>query len=210
MKRIFVSFFALLVSSHIVFGQTLTSDIVFRDLKKRYDSIKSFQGSITISISSKSYSGTIKYLKPSMLKINFAQGIDIISDSKSMWIYIKGDNTVIKQPILKAKGGKSIFASEFINPYDKYKSEYIVVLDKYNDKEYAFKMKNKPDVFSTFSEAQLVCLNNGLISSLVGKTFSGQDVKISIKYSSVNTDIDTREFFFTPPADAQVLVNLFD
>jgi outer membrane lipoprotein-sorting protein len=209
MKRILLVVFTFLVLPYFVFGQVLTSDIAFRELKKKYDSIKSFRGTITISIGNKTYSGPIQYLKPNMLRISF-QGLEIISDSKSMWIYVKDNNVVIKQPILKVKGGRNIFASEFINPYDKYKAEYIVVLDKYTDKEYVFKMRNKPDVFSTFTEAQLVCLNNGLISSLVGKTFSGQDVKISIKYSSINPDIDTREFFFTPPADAQVFVNLFD
>lgn len=209
MKRlaVVVLFVALL---GIVFSAP-TADVAIRELKEAYNSILSFEGTITIKVGSKVYSGAIKYKVPNKLKINFysPSSIDLISDGSSIWIYIKGNNTVVKQPILSRKEGRLIYASEVINPYDKYNKEYIIALEKYDDKTFSFILKAKPDVFTTFSSAKLVALKNGLISYISGTTVTKENLTIEMKYSRVNGNIDDREFFFTPPADAQVLTDIF-
>ncbi|MCX8028911.1 MAG: outer-membrane lipoprotein carrier protein LolA [Brevinematales bacterium] len=209
MKKFFVVFSFTLISG-MVFS-TLTSDVAIRQLRNAYNSISSFTGSITIKIGNKTFSGNIKYKLPNKLKINFFQPsqIDLISDGSSMWIFVKGNNTVIKQPLLPKKGDRVIYVSEVINPYDKYNREYIITLDKYDDKSYTFDLKPKPDVFTTFSSAKFTALKNGLISSINGITVTRETLSISISYSGVNVIIDDREFFFTPPADAQVLTDIF-
>lgn len=209
MKRLSVAFI-LLIACVIAFPAT-TADVAIRKLREAYSSVFSFSGSITIKIGSKTYSGTIKYKVPNKLKISFYSPsvIDMISDGTSIWIYIKGNNTVIKQPILSKKGGKLIYASEVINPYEKYDNEYIIVLDKYDDKTFSFTLKAKPDVFTTFSTAKLIAYKSGLISSISGITITRESLSIEIKYTGVNINIDDREFFFTPPADAQVLADIF-
>ncbi|MGB9622102.1 MAG: LolA family protein, partial [Brevinematia bacterium] len=153
----------------------------------------------------------ILYKKPNKLKIQFSSPsqIDIISDSKSMWIFLKDKNIAIKQPILPKKGNNTIYASELINPYEKYNKEYIIVLEKFDEKFYQFNIRPKPDVFTTFSNAKLKAIKNGLITSISGTTVSKDNVSININYSVINQEIDDREFSFSPPADAQVLVDIF-
>ncbi|MCS7298582.1 MAG: outer-membrane lipoprotein carrier protein LolA [Spirochaetia bacterium] len=196
--------------SNVVFP-SITADVAIRELKNAYNSIKTFTGSITIKIGNKTYTGTIKYKMPNKLKINFYQPsqIDLISDGNSMWIFIKGNNTVIKQPLLPKRGDRVIYVSEIINPYDKYNSEYIITMDKYDDKTFSFNLKPKPDVFTTFSSAKLVSSRRGLVLSISGTTVTREQLSISVSYSSVNIEIDDREFFFSPPADAQVLTDIF-
>lgn len=207
-RIIFVVVFSLFINFTFA---SITADIAFRELRNAYNSISSFVGSITIKLGNKVYSGSIKYKVPNKMKINFSSpsAIDLISDGSSIWIYIKGNNTVIKQPILSRKGGRLIYASEVINPYEKYNREYVVALDKYDDKTYTFTLRAKPEVFTTFNNAKLVALKNGLIQSISGITITRENLSIEMKYSAVNIPIDDREFFFTPPADAQVLTDIF-
>ncbi|MFN4244591.1 MAG: LolA family protein [Brevinematia bacterium] len=190
---------------------TITADVAIRNLRNAYNSISSFSGNITIKIGNKIFNGKIKYKVPNKLKINFYQPstIDLVSDGSSIWIYIKANNTVIKQPILSKRGDRIIYASEVINPYERYNREYIIVLDSVSDKGYSFTLRAKPDVFTTFSSAKLVTLNNGLISSISGTTTTRENISIELRYDTVNTEIDDREFFFTPPADAQVITDIF-
>lgn len=208
MKNAFIVLFLLV--SYVVFAAP-TADVVIRELKKSYDSIHSFSGTISINLANKSFKGTILYKKPNKLRVNFSapSQMDIISDGKSMWIFMKTKNTVIKQPLLPKKGDRTIYVSEVINPYEKYNREYIIVLEKTDDKFYYFTLKPKPDVFTTFSDAKLVVNKNGLIVSLSGLTASKDNLSISITYSSINQSVDNMEFSFSPPADAQVFVDIF-
>lgn len=208
-KRIILTFLMVFICTSGF--SAITADVAIRELKKAYKSISSFVGNITIKISGKTYSGVIKYKSPNKLRVNFysPSTIEMVSDGTSVWIYIKGNNTVVKQPILQRRAGRLIYASEVVNPYERYSGEYIVILDKYDGRTFSFTLKAKPDVFTTFTSAKLVALKNGLISSISGLTVTKEPLSIEMKYTSVNTEIDDREFFFTPPADSQVLTDIF-
>ncbi len=191
---------------------TKTSDMALRELIKNYESIRSFTGTIETTINNKSSKGSIKFKKPNKVAIDFysPEPRKIISDGKNIWIYLSRENTTIKQPILPKDRGFSIYVSDYENPFSRLFDEYIVTSFSESGNTYVFKMKPKPGVVTGFTEIYIVAYKQGLLQEFSGITIDKSKFSVKYSYSSINPELDDREFFFSPPANSQVFSNIFD
>lgn len=216
MRNIFVLligivFFIVSIQKFLLAAKT--SDIALRELAKSYDGIKNFAGQISITIKSQTSKGNIKFKKPNKLLIEFysPENRKIVSDGKTIWIYLPKENTTIKQPILPKESGFGIYSSEYVNPFNRFLDEYLILSFKEFEDTYVFSMKPKPGVATGFNECKLVTLKKGLILEFSGTTIDKSIFSVKYSYVAVNLqDLSDREFFFSPPADSQVFSNIFD
>jgi outer membrane lipoprotein carrier protein len=195
----------------------ITVGDVVQKVREKFGKLETYQASFAIVSQKmgkmKAQSGIIKYKSTDKLVVEFQQpyGQKIVSNGKTMWIYIPSMNVVAEQT-LKADSG--IFTSNT-------KSGLTRLFNKYH---YRFASKDQPEVMadgkkyytlhlkqkesrSGFRTLQLWISEDYFIVKAKGETSSGKVIEISFSNIQTNVNLPGSIFRFDVPAHARIIKN---
>ncbi len=201
------------------FEFTTVSDVV-KKIKERFAVLESYQANFKIvsdkSGSKKRQSGKVYYKNSSKMLIEFHEpyGQKIVSDGKTMWLYIPSMNVVAEQDLKRESG--SIFSSVTRSGLRRLFSKY----------HYKFASKKQPEVQpdgamaytlflkqresrSGFRTLKLWISDEYLITRVYGETSSGKNVEIKINNIKTDVVLSNGLFKFDVPSKAKIIKNPF-
>jgi outer membrane lipoprotein-sorting protein len=198
------------------FDFVTVGDIV-QNVRKKFGSVNTYQAGFTIVSEKlgkkKQQSGVIKYKSTDKMLIEFSQpsGQRIVSNGKTMWIYIPSMNVVAEQD-LKSDGGvfsgnaKSSLNRLFTKYHYRFASKNQPVKQSDGSNLYVLHLKQK-ETRAGLRDITLYIDDNYLIIRAAGETSSGK--KIDITFSNIKTDIEMPNamFKFDVPARARLIKN---
>ncbi|MDY6935386.1 MAG: outer-membrane lipoprotein carrier protein LolA [Spirochaetota bacterium] len=193
------------------------SDIV-KSVKKRFSEIDSYQANFKIEtkrLEAKNVQhGIIKYKTSDKLLVNFHNpyGLKIISDGKTMWIYIPSMNVVAEQDLQVESGSlffsqtKSGLSRLFSKYHYKFATKEQPELQKDGTKKYTLLLKQR-ESRSGYRTLKLWIREDYIITKAHGDTSTGKSV--DIEFSNINTDINHPKgiFKFNIPSKARIIKN---
>ncbi|OHD66709.1 MAG: hypothetical protein A2176_11230 [Spirochaetes bacterium RBG_13_51_14] len=198
------------------FDFTTVSDIV-DNIKNTFGKIDSYQANFTV-VSEKMgktnrQSGVIKYRASNKLCIEFTQpyGQKIISNGKTMWIYIPSMNVVAEQDLnpesdIFSPGTKSGLNWLFSKYHYRFASKEQPETQEDGTKRYTLILKQK-ESRSGFRKMKLWITPRYFIARAEGETSTGKKVDISFSDLKTNIDLPGGLFKFDIPARARVIKN---
>lgn len=217
-RLIIVFFFILFFSSANAykFDFTTVGDVV-DEVKKNFGSLDSYQAQFEIvstKLGKKSLqSGTVKYKNPGKLLVEYQNpyGQKIVSNGKSMWVYIPSMNVVAEQDLVSDSG---LFSSASKSGLERLFSKYHYRFaskdqpEKTEDgrKEYTLVLKQK-ERKSGFRTIKLWVSENYFILRARGETSAGKNVEISFSKIQTNIDLPSGIFKFEMPPRARIIKN---
>lgn len=198
------------------FDFTTVSDIVSR-IKKEFGGIETYQADFKIVSEgmgkTRLQSGIIKYKANNKLCIEFYQpaGQRIVSNGKTMWIYIPTLNVVAEQD-LKADAG--IFSTGTKTGLSRLFAKYHYRFagkeqpEEQNDgtKLYTLDLKQK-ESRSGFRKLKLWVTEKYFITRALGTTSTGKKVEITFSNLKTNINMPNGIFRFEVPQRARVIKN---
>ncbi len=200
-----------------VFEFTTVTDVV-KKVKKKFSELESYQADFKImsdKLGNKSNkSGRISYKASNKMLIEFSNppGQKIVSDGKSMWIYIPSMNVVAEQD-LKSDSG-TIFSSTTGNGLKRLFSKY----------HYKFASKKQPEkqadgsmqytLFlkqresrSGFRTIKLWISEDYIIRKAYGESSTGKTIEIQFSNMKTNIALQNGVFQFDIPSQARIIKN---
>jgi outer membrane lipoprotein carrier protein len=198
------------------FDFTTVSDIV-DNIKANFGKIDTYQADFTI-VSEKlgkatQQTGTIKYKANNKLCIEFSQpqGQKIVSNGKTMWIYIPSMNVVAEQDLnpdsgIFTSGTKSGLTWLFSKYHYRFASKEQPESQDDGTKRYTLILKQK-ESRSGFRSMKLWVTERYFIVRAQGETSTGK--KVDIRFTSLKTNVSMPGgiFKFDIPARARVIKN---
>ena len=195
----------------------ITVGDIVQKVKDRFGKLESYQADFSIVSQkmgkAKAQSGIIKYRSSDKLLIEFNQpyGQKIVSNGKTMWIYIPSMNVVAEQTL---KSDSGIFSSST-------KSGLSGLFSKYH---YRFATKDQPESQpdgkkfytlhlkqresrSGFRTLQLWISEDYFITKARGETSSGKTIEITLTNIRTNINLPKGLFRMEIPARARVIKN---
>lgn len=198
------------------FDFTTVGDVV-DEVKNKFGSLDSYQAQFEI-VSTKTgkrsvQNGIIKYKNPGKLLVEYQSpyGQKIVSDGKSMWVYIPSMNVVAEQDLMSDSG---IFSSASRSGLERLFSKYHYRFaskdqpEKMDDgrREYTLVLKQR-ERKGGFRTIKLWISENYFIHRAKGETSAGKSVEIT--FSKIQTDINLPGglFKFEMPPRARIIKN---
>jgi len=198
------------------FDFTTVSDIV-DNIKKNFGKMESYQANFTI-VSDKGgrtshQAGTIKYKAHNKLCIEFSQpvGQKIVSNGKTMWIYIPSMNVVAEQDLnsdsgIFTSGSKSGLRWLFSKYHYRFASKEQPETQDDGTKRYTLILKQK-ESRSGFRKMKLWVTERYFIIRAQGETSTGKKVDIAFSDLKTNISLPNGLFKFDVPSRARVIKN---
>lgn len=218
----FIIFFVFIFSfNNISFGYkfefTTVSDIVKR-VKDRFGALESYQADFQViseKLGTKVYkNGKIYYKNSNKMLLEFTkpQGQKIISDGKTMWIYIPSMNVVAEQDLksdsdsIFSSGTQSGLKRLFSKYHYKFASKTQPEKQSDGSMEYTLFLKQR-ETRSGFRTMKLWISEDYLITRAFGESSTGKNVEI--KFEGINTkeSVPNSKFSFDIPSNARVIKN---
>ncbi len=198
------------------FDFTTVSDIV-DNIKKKFAKIDSYQANFTIlsekAGKARQQTGVIKYKANNKLCIEFSQpyGQKIISNGKTMWIYIPSMNVVAEQDLrsesgIFASGTKSGLNWLFAKYHYRFDSREQPAAQDDGTKKYTLLLKQK-ESRSGFRKLKLWVSEQYFIVRARGETTTGKTIDIAFSNLRINPNLPNGIFRFDMPAHARVIKN---
>jgi chaperone LolA len=199
------------------FDFVTVTDIV-KKVKKRFSEIDSYQADFTINSSKLGrqlhQTGMVKYKSANKMMVDFTspQQHRIVSNGKTMWIYIPSMNVVAEQSLksdstsIFSSGTKSGLRRLFSKYHYKFASKDQPVQMADGSKRYVLDLKQK-EASGGFRTLKLWISENFLITKAAGQTAAGKDVEI--EFNNIRTDVSfpNSMFKFDIPSGARVIKN---
>lgn len=226
MKMIRKTAFTLLVVMSVImagasahafkFDFTTVTDIV-DNIRKTFSKIDSYQANFTIISDkmgkTKRQTGIIKYKANNRLCIEFSQpyGQKIISNGKTMWIYIPAMNVVAEQDLnsgsgIFSAGTKSGLSWLFSKYHYRFASKEQPETQDDGSRKYTLFLKQK-ESRSGFRKLQLWVSEKYFITRAKGETTTGKTIDISFSDLKTNIQLPNGIFKLDIPARARVIKN---
>lgn len=190
---------------------------VVQNVKKRFGSLSTYQAGFTMTTEKlgkkKQQSGIIRYKSSDKMLIEFSQpsGQRIISNGKTMWVYIPSMNVVAEQD-LKSDGG--LLTANAKSGLNRLFSKYHYRFASKNQPQkqadgttlYVLQLKQK-ETRAGLRDITLYINESYFIIRAVGETSSGK--KIDMTFANIKTDLDMPNglFKFDVPARARLIKN---
>ncbi len=210
-------FISLCPAGHAYKFDFITVGDVVEQVKKKFESLDSYQAQFNITstkIGKKStQSGFIKYKNPGRLIVEYQNpyGQKIVSNGKSMWVYIPSMNVVAEQDLMSDSGlFSSASKSGLERLFQKYHYRFASKEqpEKITDgvKKYTLILKQK-EKKSGYRTIKLWISEDYFIERARGETSSGKEVDIT--FSKIQTDVNLPNgiFKFDMPARARIIKN---
>jgi chaperone LolA len=219
----FIIIFSFLFNFSALYGYkfefTTVSDVV-KNIKEKFEDFDTYQADFKI-ISDKAgaknrQSGKVSYKKKNKMIVDFREpyGQKIVSDGKTMWLYIPSMNVVAEQDLKDETG--SLFTTGSASGLKRLFSKY----------HYKFASKNQPEVQSDGRKAYTLSLKQKesrsgyrtlkvwvsesyLITKITGETTSGKNVEIIFENIKTDGDLANGLFKFDVPSKAKIIKNPF-
>jgi len=198
------------------FDFVTVGDIV-QKVKQKFGSLQSYQADFTVvSLKTgkmKAQSGTIKYKSSDKLLIEFQQpfGQRIVSNGKTMWIYVPSMNVVAEQNLksdtgLFSSNTKSGLTRLFSKYHYRFASKEEPEVDSDGRKFYTLHLKQR-ESRSGFRTLQLWISEDYFITKAKGETSTGKVIEITFSNIRTNINFPASMFRFDVPARARKIVN---
>jgi outer membrane lipoprotein carrier protein len=210
----------LLISSvsslNAKFDFTTVSDIV-KKVKEKFASVECYTAEFSIEsekgAKKTSRSGTIKSRYPNYLMVDFynPRGQKIVSNGKTMWLYIPSMNVVAEQDLkddggLFTSGSKSGLQRLFTKYHYKFDSKDQPKTEKDGNKYYVLFLQQK-ESRSGFKTIRLWINEQYFVTKAEGLTSSGKKVTITFTKIDVTKDYPKGIFKFDIPSNAKQIKN---
>lgn len=191
---------------------------VVKKIKQRFAEIDGYQADFSITsekLGKKNYqTGTVKYKASNRMLIEFSKpfGQRIVSNGKTMWVYIPSMNVVAEQDLntdsdpLFFSGSKSGLRRLFSKYHYKFASKDQPEQGADGRKNYTLILQQK-ETRGGFRSLKLWISEGYMITRAAGETSSGK--KVEIEFSNIKTDVSLPNgiFKFEIPANARVIKN---
>jgi outer membrane lipoprotein carrier protein len=199
------------------FEFTTVSDVV-KKVKDRFAEVESYNASFKITSSKDSKTtvqeGRVSSLKPNMLRVDFTSPSSqkVVSDGKTMWIYIPSLNVVAEQDLKEDKTTTFSTTSEIglrrlFNKYHyKFASKEQPALAEDGKKYYTLDLRQK-ESRSGYKSLKLWVNEDYIITRAEGETSSGKSVTIEFSNIDLSTQLSKGLFRFEIPSNAQTIKN---
>lgn len=198
------------------FDFTTVSDIV-DNIKKNFGKMDSYQANFTIHSDkagrATQQSGTIRYKANNKLCIEFSQpyGQKIISNGKTMWIYIPSMNVVAEQDLnsdsgIFTSGSKSGLSWLFSKYHYRFAAREQPETQEDGTKRYTLILKQK-ESRSGFRKMKLWVTERYFIIRAQGETSTGKKVDIAFSDLKTNVNLPNGIFKMDIPSRARVIKN---
>lgn len=220
MKKI-ILLLVLVFASNSAFAEKfefVTVNSVVKKIKEQFGKIESYSAKFVITTEKMGkktiHRGKIKTLFPNRIRVDFINppGQKIVSDGKTIWIYIPTLNVVAEQDLDSDSG--SLFSSNtkkglqrlFSKYHYKFASKEQPRKEKDGNKYYILYLRQK-ESRSGYRNFTLWINENYLITKAVGETSSNK--KVEIVFSNINTKENFQKgmFKFDIPSQARVIKN---
>ena len=225
MKRIctilMLVLFASAFATHEIYAYKFTFETVgdvVKKIKSRYNEIDTYEATFKISTEragKRTYqSGVIKSKAPNKLSVDFDKpyGQRIVSNGKTMWIFIPGMNVVAEQDLqsesgsIFAPGSKSGLRRLFSKFHYKFASKDQPETGADGKKYYTLFLKQK-ESRGGYRTMKIWCNENYMIVRASGETAAGKKVEIEFSNIKTNGDIPNGAFKFDIPSNARIIKN---
>ncbi len=218
-----VIFFFFLFNFSSLYGYkfefTTVSDVV-KQIKDTFEDFDTYQADFKI-ISDKAgtksrQSGRISYKKKNKMAVEFREpyGQKIVSDGKTMWLYIPSMNVVAEQDLkdetgsLFTTGSSSGLKRMFSKYHYKFASKNQPEAQSDGTKSYTLSLKQK-ESRSGYRTLKIWVSEKYLIKKITGETTSGKNVEIIFENIKTDGDLSNGIFKFDVPSKAKVIKNPF-
>ncbi|NBU96866.1 MAG: outer membrane lipoprotein carrier protein LolA [Spirochaetia bacterium] len=184
---------------------------VVKKIKKRYSELKSYTSEFTITINNNKKTSQMKgsclYKTPGKIRYDFTnpEGDTIVSDGKTLWIYIKKIGAVGKQDLEISKNntsGEPIFQANSIPGLNRIFRKYHYKFDSINQpqkledgKEYFVLSLEQREKIGGFENMTLyVNASDYIVYKAIGKDARGKET--ILEYSKFNPDTEVEDGIF--------------
>ncbi len=216
---LFISALSVIAATNLYafkFDFTTVSDIV-DNIKKNFGKMESYQANFTIMSDkggkTSQQTGTIKYKAHNKLCIEFSQpyGQKIVSNGKTMWIYIPSMNVVAEQDLnsesgIFTSGSKSGLNWLFSKYHYRFASKEQPETQEDGTKRYTLILKQK-ESRSGYRKMKLWVTERYFIIRAQGETSTGKKVDIAFSDLKTNVGLPNSIFKFDIPSRARVIKN---
>ncbi|MCL2192888.1 MAG: outer-membrane lipoprotein carrier protein LolA [Treponema sp.] len=215
-------FFALALSILLIIPvhsqEIITADRFLQMVSEHYSTIMDYEANIIVRSGNSVMPGTISYLAPSSLRIDFTQPANqvILFNGDMLTVFIPGLQVVLNQNVAqnRAFAGANLASAEGLNLLRRnYIPTFVtgpepVNLDA-NSNEQVVKLRLvRRNVSEGFREIILsINPNTNLIRRIAGTTIAGVNVQFDFTDIRVNQGIPEMRFVYTPPAGANTIHN---
>jgi len=196
----------------------ITADRFLQMLSEHYGTIRDYEANIVVRSGNSVMPGTISYLAPSSLRIDFTQPANqvILFNGDMLTVFIPGLQVVLNQNVAqnRAFAGANLASAEGLNLLRRnYIPTFVtgpepVNLDA-NSHEQVIQLRlTRRHVQEGFREIILsVNPTTNLIRRIAGTTIAGVNVQFDFTNIRVNQGIPEMRFVYTPPAGANTIHN---
>ncbi len=219
LKYLFAVYLLLAAGSGLFaykFDFVTVGDVV-KEIRSAYGKLDSYQASFTIESERHGkrmlQKGIIRFKNSDRIVMDFYQPSNqkIVSNGKTMWIYIPSMNVVAEQDLnsgagLFSSGSKSGLNSLFSKYHYRFASKEQPETMKDGSKKYTLELKQK-ESRSGYREINLQVDENYFITMAQGVTSTGKKVSIVLTDIKKNIDLPESIFKFDVPARAGILKN---
>ncbi|MFW5808239.1 MAG: outer membrane lipoprotein chaperone LolA [Spirochaetota bacterium] len=220
MKRLIVIVLAVLAAGSVFaqdFEFVTVSDVV-KEVKERFADVESYSASFTIRSTKGSdstvQSGTVRSLKPNMLRVDYTSPTSqkVVSNGERMWIYIPSLNVVAEQD-LKEDNTTTFSTSSAVGLKRLFRKYHYKFASKDQPKRledgknyYTLDLKQK-ERRSGYKTLRLWVNEDYLITRAEGETSSGKTVVIEFSNINLSANLNKSMFTFEVPSNARTIKN---
>ncbi len=214
-KYIFVTCLVILIAS--VSAQEIRTAVAFFDqVSLRYGEVEDYTASITITREDTVSRGTIEYLLPNRIRIDFTEpeGQVLVSDGELLQVYIPQYNVVLQQPLrrrsdeslatLASEQGLNLLRKNYSIAY--LDSPSSVPLDEGSDEMVTKLRLNWRNSNEGYRQLILSVNQDLIIRRIIGVTANYEEVQFDFEDIVINMGIQEGRFEYDSPPSA----NLFD
>jgi outer membrane lipoprotein-sorting protein len=211
-------FFAVFIGAAFAykFDFITVSDVVDK-IQEKFGSLDTYQASFSIVSEKlekrKSQHGVISYKNSNRLLVDYSspQGQKIVSNGKTMWIYIPSMNVVAEQDLKNDEGffsthSKSGLKRLFSKYHYRFNGKEQPEKQADGSKQYTLLLQQK-ESRSGYRTLKLWVSEDYMIVRAQGETASGKKVDISFSQIKTNIDLPNGMFKFDVPGKARVIKN---
>lgn len=208
-------FFMLIFGSALLFSQEIvTAERYLELVSDNYASIRDYEANITIRSGNSDMSGSVSYLTPSYIRIDFTRPADqvIVFNREILTIYLPEFRAVLSQEVNSTRSvmatsqGLSILRTRYVPSF--LTSPNPEPLDS-NSNERVVKLRlSRRSVSEGFREITLsINADTKLIRRIEGTTIAGGEVRFDFTNIRTNLGIPEARFIYDAPANANMYNN---
>jgi len=209
-KRLASLLFILMFQFTALYGQEiLTAQRHMELVSSNYAGIRDFEANVTIRSGNSNMSGTLSYLAPSFLRIDFTQpaGQVIVYNTEALTIYIPDMRAVLKQQISQGRRpsggtagiGLSLLRNNYVASF--LVSPYPEPLEGSGERVIKLRLTRRSNA-EGFREIILsINPETRLIRRMEGRTLADSEVRFDFTNIRINQGIPEQRFVYdTPPS----------